>query len=209
MAIHTLELFSGGKSFSKNHQHKNIAIDIDPKSKPDLCVDVANFNYREYPVGFFAIIWASPPCTEYSRAKTVGKRKLEQADKIVLMTLEIIEYLKPKCYYIENPHTGMLRHREFMAGRYFFVVDYCKYGYNYRKRTAIWTNNKEFKPRPLCKKDCPYTLNNYGKHVGGFGTRTTTCNRIAKYSVPSELILEILASQGELRSVPVPAVQSN
>ena len=33
------------------------------------------------------------------------------------------------------------------------VVDYCKYGHPYRKRTAFWTWNLCWVPRPLCNQD--------------------------------------------------------
>ena len=52
------------------------------------------------------MIWASPPCTEYSIAKSTGVRKIEEANKVVERTLAIIEYLQPKYYIIENPQTG-------------------------------------------------------------------------------------------------------
>ena len=41
-------------------------------------------------------------------------------------------------------------------------VDYCKYGFRYRKRTRLW-GNINWKPRPLCCKDCGNTVD--GKHV--------------------------------------------
>ena len=48
----------------------------------------------------------------------------------------------------------MLKNQEFMEGLRYVDIDYCKYGFNCRKRTRIWTNIKCWKPRPLCKKDC-------------------------------------------------------
>ena len=46
--------------------------------------------------GDFHTVFAAPPCTEYSVAKTTGPpRDYELADSIVTRTLEIMEYLKP------------------------------------------------------------------------------------------------------------------
>ena len=74
----------------------------------------------------FDVIWASAPCTEYSVAKTIGVRDLDTADAIVMRTLEIINYLSPRYYIIENPQTGMLKNRPFMQSLPYVDVDYCK-----------------------------------------------------------------------------------
>jgi len=34
----------------------------------------------------------------------------------------------------------MLKNQEFMEGLRYVDIDYCKYGFNCRKRTRIWTN---------------------------------------------------------------------
>ena len=94
----------------------------------------------------FHVIWASAPCTEYSRAKTTGMRKLEYANSVVKRTIEIIGYFQPKVFFMENPQTELLKQQDFMPDFDFFDVNYCKYGFPYRKRTRIWTNLKTWKP---------------------------------------------------------------
>ena len=94
-----LELFSGTKSVGKVAKEMGwdvICLDMNPKTNPDIVGDVLEWNYKVLEVGHFDVIWASPPCTEYSIAKTVGERNLELADSIAMKTLEIIHHLKPK-----------------------------------------------------------------------------------------------------------------
>ena len=79
------------------------------------------------------VIWASPPCTEYSKAKSRGNRNIDYANQIVLKTLEIIHYLQPTYYILENPQTGLLKKQSFMDTIPFADVDYCKYDMPYRK----------------------------------------------------------------------------
>jgi len=193
--VKSLELFCGTKSFTKcfNNLYSGVSItlDFDKTVNPDICCDIMKFNYKKFDIGYFDIIWSSPDCCEYSSCLTTRPRNLEKADNLVKKTLEIIEYLKPKYFVIENPFTGLLKTREFMKPlqKYMKIVDYCKYGYNYRKRTAIWTNI-EWCPKPLCKKDCEYIINN--KHIGHFGTGPSNLTLNQKHSIPPLLINEIL-----------------
>ena len=81
-----LELFSGtgsiGKPFKKNG-HEVIAVDVDGRFGCEIQDDILQFAYVKLP-WVPDIIWASPPCTEYSRAKTTGPaRNLELADRLV------------------------------------------------------------------------------------------------------------------------------
>ncbi len=53
----------------------------------DIRTDTFDWNYASLPPNSFDVIWASPPCTEYSVAKTVGVRKLDEANAIVKRTI--------------------------------------------------------------------------------------------------------------------------
>lgn len=147
----TLELFSGtgsiGKYVSKNPQEfeSSVSLDLLKKDNPTIVSDILKWNYKQaFSPGQFDIIWASPPCTEYSCAHTVGERNLLLANRIVRRTLAIIEYFKPKVWMMENPQTGLLKEQPFMKKLPFYDITYCQYGFPYKKPTRIWTNLTHF-----------------------------------------------------------------
>ena len=194
-----LELFSG--TTSVGNVAKTLGFDVvslDLKDA-DFNIDILDWDYTVFPVGFFDVVWASPPCTEYSRAKTTGVRKIECANKIVLRTLVIIEYLKPRYFIIENPQTGLLKQQPFMDNIPYKDIDYCKYGMPYRKRTRLWNNVFNWIPQPLCNKDC--NSMNGNKHIAEAQRLTTTSDGVKKnfeqndlYKIPGLLIKEIFES---------------
>ena len=150
-----LELFAGTQSVGKVARelgHEVISLDRDMPA--DIRCDIMDWDFKTYPHKYFDIIWASPPCTEYSRAKTTGIRDIDGANQIVQRTLDILEYYEPKYWMIENPQTGLLKNQICMWGLPYQDVDYCGYGMPYRKRTRIWNNVFQWNPKPLCKKDC-------------------------------------------------------
>ena len=153
-----LELFSGTGSVGRSFRARGwdvFSVDIDATAKPTLVANVLDLQLDALPVRVDCV-WASPPCTHYSRARTKAKtpRDLEGSDAIVQKVLDIVGRYGV-LWFMENPESGLLKGREVVAGLPMRVVDYCKYGKPYRKRTAIWTNT-DWKPRqPLCKHDCP------------------------------------------------------
>ena len=169
----------------------------------DINCDTLEWDYKQFDKNHYNFIWASPPCTEYSKAKTTGIRNIEYDNSIVLKTLEIIDYLGFPYFVIENPQTGLLKSQSFMNGLRFNDIDYCKYGFNYRKRTRLWNNLTNWKPRPSCKKDCGKVVNN--KHIEtaqrmpsgrkeSWGENYVKHKQEDLYKIPSELISEILVS---------------
>lgn len=192
-----LELFCGTKSFSKVAEEQGnecFTIDIEKKFNPTLCIDILDFDISMLNGFKPDVIWASPPCTEYSHAKRTGIRNIKEANRIVEKTKEIIKELKPKYWIIENPQTGLLKKQPMMFGLHFEDVSYCKYGMPYRKQTRLWTNLESFKGK-VCNKDCEFL--NGKKHISSAGNgRKKWTNRSfstkEKYVVPRELCLEIL-----------------
>ena len=84
-------------------------VSLDRDMDATIKIDIMNWDYQNFTKPVIDVIWASPPCTEYSRAKTLGIRDIEGANEIVKRTLDIIHYFKPKYWIIENPQTGLLR----------------------------------------------------------------------------------------------------
>ena len=195
-----LELFSGTKSVGKVAEQLGYEVTSLDLKNADINCDIMNWNYTVYESGHFDVIWASPPCTEYSCAKTVGVRNIDKANDIVLRIIEIIEFRNPKYYIIENPQTGKLKDQWMMYGFSYVDVDYCKYGMPYRKRTRLWNNVFEFKPRPLCKKYCNSMVGDkhmcIAQHARATSDNTGPQQRLTQselYRIPIELIQDIFS----------------
>ena len=211
-----LDLFSGTHSVGKIAKCKGFEVTSLDLDDADICCDILEWDYTQYPPGYFDVIWASPPCNTFSRVRrcNVGRNGFTHESiqfdmmnigvPILRKTEEIIEYFKPTLWYIENPQTGLMK--DFINVNFpFFDVDYCKYtDWGYRKRTRIWYggtihNVFNFKPR-VCKKDCGYIVN--GRHIkdvtGSKKGRNNTGqgggnNRAPRYRIPPILVEELLS----------------
>eukprot|EP00854_Cymbomonas_tetramitiformis_P017609 gene17609-biopygen18182 len=118
-----LVLFSGTSSVEREFLRcfpsaEAITLDSVTAWQPIHVADILQWNYQQYPPGYFDVIWASPPCTQYSQARTTGAPPdLVTADAIVQRTLQVISYLQPSHWFIENPrrrYPNALRLRPFM-----------------------------------------------------------------------------------------------
>ena len=185
-----LELFSGTGSVGKVCKQLDYeVVSVDMILPADHQVDIMEFDYKQYDKNEFDIIWASCPCTEYSRAKTRGIRDIEGANKLVLKTLEIIKYFDCKLWFIENPQTSLLKNQSFMKELPFVDGDYCMYGLPYRKRTRIWTNKiYDKEPLLLCNKQCGSFVD--GRHIGSCGCGGQGQGHKKSYSDKSYTLLE-------------------
>ena len=178
-----LELFSGTGSVKK------------------VC-DILGWEYKQLDKDF-DIIWASPPCASFSSMLCIHKhinieeRMAERGLPLLYKAREIINYFKPQFYFIENPERG--RMKRFITDLPYYDVTYCRYGFNYKKPTRVWTNIVGFEPK-FC--------NHKGKHKESIGTTRTGKNKpIGKwtsvngmvinklkdrYSIPQKLIEDLL-----------------
>ncbi len=191
-----LELFAGtgsiGRAF-RQHGWDVFAVDLDPKTAADLHMDTLDLTPSMLPAQIDAI-WASPPCTHYSRARTKAKtpRDLFGSDKLAQQVLDLVAHYKV-AFFMENPHSGLLKDREVVQGIPMQIVDYCKYGTAYRKRTAIWTNTEWIPARALCQHDCPSSDGRRHASSAQQGGRRggTRHSQNELYAIPAELCSEI------------------
>ena len=197
----TLELFSGSKSFSKVAKKlgmQTLTIDNDFETKPDICIDIMDFEI-DLLMGYKpVIIWSSPPCEKFSVLQ-IGKnwingnppipKNLEtlKAIKIVKKQFEIIKKLKPKYWYVENPRAMF---RKVFNTYPFATVTYCQYGYKYMKPTDIFTNNYNWISKA---KSCKNGDSCHEKAPRGSsrGLRSIK-NKKLRGAIPPKLIMEIL-----------------
>ena len=213
-----LELFAGSRSFSKVAEGMGIetfTTDIKPFDKIDLVIDILDLDNDllmeklfEKGIDNVDIIWASPPCTYFSVA-SIGHHwnknhtpKTEQAKlgvQIVQKTLDIIDFLKPRYFFIEDPR-GKLRKLDVVKGIPRASVCYCKYKENRMKPTDVWTNHlkdcfneKGWNPREMCfngNKNCHHQPAPRGSQTGTQGLKGNYKRSI----VPKELCRDILNS---------------
>ena len=165
-----LELFAGTRSVGRafeNRGHQVYSVEWDKNFENiSLYADISTITAAQIIKlckGVPDVIWASPDCTTYSIAAISHHRKLNEesgnlepksdyakfCDKTNKHVLDLIQELKPKFYFIENPRGG-LRKMDFMKGLYRYTITYCQYGDTRMKPTDIWTNH----PCPGFKAPC-------------------------------------------------------
>ena len=154
-----LELVCGTGSIGRVFRAKGwsvTSVSLEPKFEPDICCDALDLEpgmLEPHP----DLIWASPPCTHYSFARTTAKtpRDLEGSDKLVQKVLDLADHFGVP-FFMENP-AGLLINRPVERGVPVRAMDYCKYNdgthtRRARKRTHIWTNTSWEPARRLCKR---------------------------------------------------------
>ena len=206
-----LDMFTGTGSVAKVARELGFEVttlDINPRCKPDVCANVNLLDYKDtFTVNEFDIVWASPPCETFSCARkcNIGRRvkgHLMTSERLLLdtenigvpmlrRTQEIIAYLQPKVWFIENPGTGLMKN--YITEKP-VVFDYCMFGFDYRKRTAIWSNKQGLVD---CKCDRSHLVD--GRHkMTAIGTSKTQTgqgggsSKEGRYAIPKELVCYLL-----------------
>ena len=211
--LKVLELFAGTRSIGRAFEekgHEVYSVEWD-KQHPDIdwYVDISKITAEDILERFGRpdIIWASPDCTTYSiaaishhRIKTDDDRlpkseKAKLADYTNKNVLKLIEELKPKYYFIENPR-GAMRKMSWMQDLPRYTVTYCQYGDNRMKPTDIWTNHPNPNFKPTCKNGDP--CHQPAPRGSKTGTQGIKC-RIDRSRIPKELCEHIvdISEEGE------------
>ena len=207
-----LNLFSGTDSVAKpwrENGHDCISVDIDPRFNPEICDDILQIDYATLPIP--DVRWASPDCSQYSRARTRARtpRNLALADSLVAKTIEIITFFsnlnEDLIWFIENGASTMMWERRVAKDLTIYVtLDYCQYSRPglYRKRARIaHSANLIWNPRPLCDpKTCKQCVDGK-RHIlsaqrgpcKGKDKRIDRCSLDTLHGLPRELTEEILA----------------
>jgi len=206
-----LELFKGTGSVAKvfNEMYPDcevVSVDILKKYQPTFCGDILDFDYKKYQVGYFDIIWASPECKVFSLLQNTwigrkwkNKEELnqvrEEQGKYVKRVLEIIDYLKPTYWFIENPWNSAMKDLYFMKDLPSIRFDYCRFGYVYQKPTRIWTNRKLENIKCICKERHKFKLGITGKiELKKHGIIADQTDIDERYSIPPKLIEHLLTN---------------
>lgn len=169
-----LDLFAGTKSISdafERRGHEAYSVDWNKEFDVSLHADVSKLTADDVINlcgGRPDVIWASCDCTTYSIAGISHHRKKNMengnldpvseyakfCDMVNQHVLDLIDELKPKYWFIENPRGGM-RKMTYMRDLPRYTVTYCQYGDIRMKPTDIWTNHPNPRFKPMCKNGDP------------------------------------------------------
>lgn len=211
MNYNVLELFAGSRSIGKAAENLGMNVfssDINNFKKIDYVENILNFDIKKIPFKP-TIVWASPPCTYFSVASighhwhennTPKTKEAVLGVKIVQKTIDIINEIKPKFWFIENPR-GKLKNLPVLSQYEYTTIWYCKYGDKRAKPTNIWSNNiwnplfnpNGWKPRSECfnnNKKCHHESAPRGSRTGTQGLS----DNYERSKIPYQLCIEILKS---------------
>jgi hypothetical protein len=188
-----LDLFSGTGSASKvlqAHGYEVISVDLDARFHPTICADIDRWDYKIFPAHSFDVIMASPPCTEFSVAKTRGERDIEGALALVSRTIEIVQYFDPPVWWLETPRYGYLGRGDFLKQYAQWDCDYCQFTTcGFKKPTRFFgSDHLRALPPILCDGVSCQNLGGGKKHLKALGGNTGAARRTLTYPIPWRVV---------------------
>ena len=207
-------MFAGSRSIGKafeKYGHEVYSIEWDKvHTDIDWYVDIGTITAQDILDRFGRpdVIWISPDCSSYSIAGISHHRRKNSetgnldpvsdyakfCDEVNQHVLELVNELKPKYYFIENPRGGM-RKMTWMRDLPRYTVSYCQYELdkpaNERrmKPTDLWTNHPDPKFKPMCKNGDPcHVAAPRGSRTGTQGIKGS----IDRSKIPNELCEHIV-----------------
>ena len=209
--VRLLDLFCGGKSVTRVAESMGYSVttlDIDANYDPTYVADVLQFDYKTFEPGEFDVVWASIPCETFSAARRsninrmvegqlmTSERLLSDCENIgvpiLRRTQEIINYLCPKVWFIENPYTGTMKNYILEQPA---IYDYCMFGFPYRKRTAIWSNKQL--ENVMCDRSHLIDGRHQRTVIGASKTQAGQGggrNKKGRYAIPEKLIHSLIGN---------------
>ena len=98
-----LDLFSGlggASQVMRERGWKVVSVDVNPDVSPDILADIRDFEWRGPRPD---LVWASPPCVEFSRESMPWTRTGRKPDlSLVLATLRVVSETRPRFWVLEN-----------------------------------------------------------------------------------------------------------
>jgi len=130
-----LDLFSGLGGASRAMKERGwevVMIDNDPARKPDILADIRDWQWSGTRPD---LLWASPPCTDFSREDQPWTHRGIKPDlSCCLATMRLIASIKPRWWILENvrgavPYLGRRYLRigsRYLWGRFpLFLTNHC------------------------------------------------------------------------------------
>ena len=157
-----LELFAGTRSIGRAFEakgHEVYSVEWDERFPDiDLNIDIGELTAQQIldKFGRPDVVWLSPDCSSFTIAAISHHRKKNPTtgnldpisdyakfcDRVDQHCLDLLDELKPKFWFIENPRGGM-RKMSWMNKLPRYTISYCKYGDDRMKPTDIWTNHPD------------------------------------------------------------------
>jgi len=215
-----LELFCGTKSVGKVAEQQGyevVSLDFEPRFNATHTIDIFDWDYKQYPVGYFNVIWASPDCRTWSLASGgkyrtkkdimgLGNKYQDEATmgcNMIRRVIEIIKYFQPDKWYMENPR-ALLQYFPDLCdfikeyGAYRNLVYYGNYGHNCPKATHIWSNMplwKDEKKPEMAEDTYVMKYHHHDKrmkrrYIGMYGSKA---NAELRSVIPATLIEKLFA----------------